>query len=159
MKTITDININGNLHEIEDKHAIHKPSYTFDKGLLSYDISKKDWICIQQNSINSIKIENNDNLKNALGLQLGESNNTITLVNDTSSLSFLNIGQIDMNKYSKETYIIHFSNEYDSNITILGDYKLSGDNILDAKAGELWELDCTFILGICLIKCTNWGIL
>ena len=46
MKTITDININGNLHEIEDKRAIHKPSYTFDKGILSYDINKKDWICI-----------------------------------------------------------------------------------------------------------------
>ena len=45
------------------------------------------------------------------------------------------------------------------NITISGNYKISGDNILDAKAGELWELDCIFILGICLIKCTNWGIL
>ena len=64
-----------------------------------------------------------------------------------------------MNKYSTETYIIHFSSEYNSNITISGNYKISGDNILDVKAGELWELDCIFILGICLIKCTNWGIL
>ena len=159
MKTITDININGNLHEIEDKHAIHKPSYTFDKGILSYDINKKDWICIQQNSIDSTKLENNNNLKNASELQLGQSNNTIFVIDGTSSLNNLNIGQIDMNKYSTETYIIHFSSEYNSNITISGNYKISGDNILDAKARELWELDCIFILGICLIKCTNWGIL
>ena len=49
-----------------------------------------------------------------------------------------------MNKYSTETYIIHFSSEYNSNITISGNYKISGDNILDAKAGELWELDCIY---------------
>lgn len=158
MQTIDNINVNGKQFIIKDINAIHKPQLSTDGQIIAYNISLNDWIGINQYQINT-KYQNSLNSVAAslTILEIGKFDyqNIVSYINDALILNEINF--IQSKSFKQENVFIKFSSNYNSTIKLSGNYKLNGDDITSAKAGEIWQLNCLFILDTCLVTCTKWG--
>lgn len=157
-QSLTDINVNGKQFIIEDKFAVHKPSTSANGQILVYDISTNNWIGKNQTEINNIYQNNlSSEAQYVTTIEVGELDyfNVVTYIDGAINLNTINFNLNSQIK--KENVFIKFDSNFNKSITLTGTYQLNGDDISTAKAGEIWQLDCTFIFNTCFVTCTKWS--